>query len=279
MDYKIGNKKMRLKHNKKRNTAFLFETLTREYIKSVVKKNTARQIAVKNIIKKNFAKGTVLNEELNVYREVLETENLTEQSAEKLLSEAKGRYQGLDKQDIFKSQNRLIKEVNYTLSPDVFSNFVPNYKNLATVYSIFNNKTTIKEKMLLEKKVVENLTTNEEDNQQHIDNITYKTFVESFNKKYVSLPDDQKELLTNYIASFSDNSVSLKMYMNEQVSDLKDRLASCSSSEILQSQEELKEKYQKVVEKLESYKNREIDDIMVEEVLKVQELVRELEDA
>ena len=49
---------MRLKHNKKRNTAFLFETLTREYIKAVVKKNTARQTLVKRIIKENFAKGS-----------------------------------------------------------------------------------------------------------------------------------------------------------------------------------------------------------------------------
>ena len=91
---------MRLKHNKKRNTAFLFETLTREYIKAVVKKNTARQTLVKKIIKENFAKGSVLNQELKIYREVLETEELSKSEAEKMLQEAKQRYKGLSDQDI-----------------------------------------------------------------------------------------------------------------------------------------------------------------------------------
>ena len=222
---------MRLKHNKKRNTAFLFETLTREYIKAVVKKNTARQTLVKRIIKENFAKGSVLNQELKIYREVL-----------------------------------------------VFGTFVPNYKSLATVYGIFNNKTSIKEKMILEEKMVESLTSAQEGEQQHIDNLTYKTFVEGFNKKYADLPENQKDLLTNYVASFSDNSIELKVYMNEQVSDLKSKLVSHGNDEALQN-EQLKEKFEQVLEKLETYKNKEIDDIMVEEVLKIQDLVREFEDA
>ena len=43
--------------------------------------------------------------------------------------------------------------------------------------------------------------------------------------------------------------------------------------------EELNEKFNKVYEKLESYKDQKIDDIMISEVLMVQELVRELGDA
>lgn len=267
---------MRLKHNKKRNTAFLFEALTREYIKAVVKKNSARQLSVKKIIKEHFSKNSILSEELKIYREVLETESLSQGEADKMLQEAKQRYGDLDGQQIFKSQNKLIKEVNYTLDMGVFNNFVPNYKNLATVYGIFNNKTTIKEKMILEERMVESLTSSKQDSKEHIDNITYKTFVEGFNKKYASLPDNQKQLLTNYIASFSDNSLELKVYMSEQVALLKDKLTSFEDSEYLQA-EELKEKYGQIITKLDSYKNKEIDDTMVEEVLKVQELVRELE--
>ena len=269
---------MRLKHNKKRNTAFLFEALTREYIKAVVKKNTARQSLVKRIIKEHFSRGSVLSEELKVYKEVLETEDLSHEEASKMLQEAKQRYSSLDSQEVFRSQNKLIKEVNYTLSTSVFNNFVPNYKNLATVYGIFNNKTSIKEKMLLEQKMVDSLTSKKEEDKVHIDNITYKTFVEGFNKKYASLPENQKELLTNYIASFSDNSLGLKVYMNEQVGLLKDKMYSFSGNENFQ-QEEMREKYNQILQRLESYKNQEINDTMVEEVLKVQELVRELEDA
>ena len=134
---------MRLKHNKKRNTAFLFEALTREYVKSVVKKNSARQSLVKKIIKEHFSKGSILNEELSIYKEVLESKNLDRETAVGLLGEAKQRYGTLGKQNVFSSQNRLIKEINYTLSSEVFGNFVPNYKNLATIYNIFNDKTSI----------------------------------------------------------------------------------------------------------------------------------------
>ena len=53
-------------------------------------------------------------------------------------------------------------------------------------------------------------------------------------------------------------------------------LCNLSEDENLQN-EQLKQKYDQILDKLEAYKNKEIDDIMVEEVLKVQELVRELE--
>ena len=270
---------MRLKHNKKRNTAFLFEALTREYVKAVVKKNSARQSLIKKIIKEHFSKGSILNKELSIYKEVLESKNLDRETAVGLLGEAKQRYGSLGRQGVFTSQNKLIKEINYTLSSEVFKNFVPNYKNLATIYNIFNDKTSIKEKILLEEKMVESLVCKEEESEKrHIDNLTYKTFVESFNKKYAKLPENQKELLTNYIASFSDNSLSLKVYLNEQVSELKEKLETHQSSEVFES-EDLKQKYSEVVSKLDSYKDRSIDDAMITDVLRIQGLVKELENA
>jgi dGTP triphosphohydrolase len=270
---------MRLKHNKKRNTAFLFEALTREYVKAVVKKNSARQSLVKKIIKEHFSKGTILNKELSIYKEVLESGDLDRDTAVSLLSEAKQRYGSLGKKSIFSSQNKLIKEINYTLSSDVLKNFVPNYKNLATIYNIFNDKTSMKEKILLEEKMVESLTTKkDQEDKQHIDNLTYKTFVESFNKKYSVLPQNQKELLTNYIASFSDNSLSLKVYLNEQVSELKNKLKKYESNDIFES-EDLKNKYGEIMSKLDSYKSKQIDDTMITDVLRIQGLVQELENA
>lgn len=270
---------MRLKHNKKRNTAFLFEALTREYVKSVVKKNTARQTVVRDIIKEHFSKGSVLNKELKIYKEILESKNLAKETAESVLSEAKQRYAHLNKQDIFTNQNKLIKEINYNLSSQVFGNFVPNYKNLATVYNIFNDKTSMKEKILLEQKIVESLTTEEtSESKEHIDNLTYRTFVESFNKKYASLPDNQRELLTNYIASFSDNSLGLKVYLNDQVSELKTKMKTFEDSDFFQG-EDLKKKYNDIMLKLESYSEKEVDDNLVSEVLMIQGLVEEIENA
>ena len=55
----------KLKHNKKRNTAFLYETLVRELTKSIVKKNNIRssKCFLKNGFKKkkiNFKKHYIL---------------------------------------------------------------------------------------------------------------------------------------------------------------------------------------------------------------------------
>ena len=256
----------------------MFETLSREYVKAIIKKSPAKQDTIKDIIKEHFCKPSLLNEELSLYREILESQNLSETEASSVLEEAKKRYEFLDKKRIFHEQNKLIKEINYKLSQDVFSNFVPNYKNLATIYNIFNNKTSIKEKILLEQKLIENLTSKEEGEQiKHVDNLTYKTFVNKFNEKYADLPKKQKDLLTVYIASFADNSLELKYHLNEQIGDLKEELENQKDNTAFES-DQMKEKYDELIIKLDSYKDTEIDIKMVSEVLKIQEVVKELQD-
>jgi hypothetical protein len=56
-----------------------------------------------------------------------------------------------------------------------------------------------------------------------LDSLTYNTFVDKFNSSYKhSLLKEQRELLTNYITSFSDNGLGLKMFMNEEIGRLKE---------------------------------------------------------
>ena len=59
---------------------------------------------------------------------------------------------------------------------------------------------------------------------KHIDNLTYKTFVNKFNDTYKnSLKENQKKLLTNYIISFSDNGLGLKSFVNEELGSFKEK--------------------------------------------------------
>ena len=60
--------KMRLKHNKKRNTAFVYEALVRELTQSVVKNNKNKQNKIVSIIKEHFGSKTVLKEELKTHK-------------------------------------------------------------------------------------------------------------------------------------------------------------------------------------------------------------------
>mgnify|MGYP003124661649 FL=1 len=78
-----------VKHNKKRNTAFIYEALVREVVKQSMDKNTEKRNIAINIIKESFMSKTELRKELILYKTLLETKNLNEKIAEKLLREVK----------------------------------------------------------------------------------------------------------------------------------------------------------------------------------------------
>ena len=83
---------MKLRHNKKRNTAFLFETLVRELTRSVIRQDEKTKKEVVDILKEHFGSGTVLNKELDLYRSFCETQQLSEASASRLRVEVKKEY-------------------------------------------------------------------------------------------------------------------------------------------------------------------------------------------
>ncbi len=58
---------MKLKHNKKRNTAFLYESLIKEFTIAIIKKDNERQDTIKNILKEFFSKNKPLKKELDIY--------------------------------------------------------------------------------------------------------------------------------------------------------------------------------------------------------------------
>ena len=65
-----------MKHNKKRNTAFIYESLARELTKSIVSAQHTRKEKIVALIKEHFAAGSILLEELRLYRNLLETTNI-----------------------------------------------------------------------------------------------------------------------------------------------------------------------------------------------------------
>lgn len=270
---------MKIKHNKKRNTAFVFESLLREATVAIIKGDTDKQQKVVQIIKKHFTADSELKKHLECYRSLYENQSLSPQISEKILNEAKMASRLIDPQGLFKSQTELINDINTTLSPSVFSNFVPNYKTLATIDQIFCNKLTPKTRVMLESTIVENMTkkASEDVVSEDIDTTTVSCFVNRFNEKYSdTLAEEQKQLLSHYITSFTDNAVSLKMFLNEEISRLKEALVESSSDEIFTEDAEMKQKAVQIIEKLEGFKQAQIDDDILLTVLKTQELVKEM---
>lgn len=271
---------MKYKHNKKRNTAFLFETLIRELTKSVIDSNGTRKKVVLSIVKEHFAKNTILSKELELYKSLYKNDVLGTPFAEKLIEEVKKEHGNLNSKKIFEAQSKLIRKINTTLTNKVFTNFVPNYKNLATIQQIFNSKTlNPRSRVLLEQDYIKILTAKDslnEINLKPVDKLTFKTFINKFNDRYSSdLLSEQKTLLKHYVTSFTDQGLELKIFLNEEIDRLKKELNKVIISEEVQKDPNTLNKTKKVLNIIEEFRNREIDNKMIEIVLKIQELIEE----
>tara|TARA_R110001583_G_scaffold41426_4_gene131852 strand:+ start:328 stop:1161 length:834 start_codon:yes stop_codon:yes gene_type:complete len=269
---------MKTKHNKKRNTAFVYEALIKEATISIMKGEHKRKQIVLNIIKKHFDTDSVLKYDLGCYKALYENQSLTHDDSEKILREAKMQKMMIDPQHLFTAQTAMIHDINKEIESDIFNNFVPNYKTLATIDQIFNIKTDPKSRVILENEVTKNMITSTENNTEDtpVDNLVLNTFVNKFNDKYKSaLMEEQKELLSKYISSFTDNSLSLKMYLNEEVARLKKEIDNAMLSEMLKNDIELSQNASRVLSKLESFKETEITENVLLTVLRTQKLVEE----
>tara|TARA_R100001082_G_scaffold110403_2_gene90267 strand:+ start:408 stop:1217 length:810 start_codon:yes stop_codon:yes gene_type:complete len=265
-----------MKHNKKRNTAFIYEALVKELTKATVEKNQNRSTAIMDILKEHFSRGTLLHAEMQLYSALLETRNVQRNVAERMLQEIKSARAGLSEENIFDAQSQVIAAINKNLGQHVWANFVPNFKTLASISSIFNKKAPVKQKVLFEEAIVDRMSQKvitESDNLKSIDNLTYRSFINKFNNKYGDLLQEQKDLLNRYITSFADDGFELRLYLNEELTRLMALLKEAGETEL---EPLISQKVENVVEYLEGFRKREFTETDLNKVLKTQELVQEL---
>jgi len=271
------------KHNKKRNTAFLYEALVREMTKAVVSQDKKRKNNIIDILKESFSSNKILGQELKLYQTILESTDLDSITAEKLLYKIREAYAALDMQEIYSAQSSVINRINKEIGSAVYNNFVPNYKSIATVSQLFGADSSaagIKKGVILEQNVLETLTsdTTEEPKveMKPIDNIVFKTFTSKFNEVYGNgLLSEQKELLNRYILSFSSDT-DMKIYLNEELGRLHVALQEALSTNDVKSDSAMTESTNSVINMIEEFRNTPVDKNLVEKVLKIQNLVHEI---
>ena len=271
----------KIKHNKKRNTIFIYEALVRELTKATVEKDQGRREAILNIVKEHFNKKTLLGREVTIYKNILETKEIKETMAEKLLSESKIEYSILDKKQIFAEQSQMISRINKALSKGVFATFVPNYKNLATLHQVFNNlDLSAKERVILEEEaiqlMVENTSLVEGKELKHIDNLVYKSFVDRFNNEYSGLLEEQKALLSRYIISGISEGLEFQIYLNDEIGRLKEEVATAKETKEFMEDGDMVNKADQVLSLLEAFSQKPLEDSDLKKILKIQELAREI---
>ena len=266
---------MKFNHNKKRNTAFIYETLILEFSKAVMHKKNDRKERIISLLKEYFSKDTLLKKELEIYKSFNGLEDLGDKIIEKVISEAKKQFLSIDRKKIFDVQTKLISKINKNLGHDAWNNFISEYKKIATINQVLSQATTPKKQVMIEKKLFDNLShKNEKDKLfPNVNGLAVKNFVEKFNKEYTdTLSENQRTFLNKYIMSSKDDGMEFKIYLYEEIGRLKNLLREQAE----EADKNTSDKLRKVVDKISNYNKRRVDKVLITEIIKIQALAEEI---
>lgn len=242
-----------IKHSKYKNTGVLFELLVRQATSDLMSNQEPQAV---KIVKKYFT-NTELSKEYNLYNTVLNAPKLNETKAEMLISTIVEQAKKLDREKLSKEKYNLIKEIkkHYELD-NFFKAKIDTYKVYGAIYTLIEsqiskefsdtkqlitNKLTLLEHVtkesLTERKVASKVVEEFMKEDKEIRVLAYKILVESFNSKYATLSEQQRDLLKEYINNISDTK-QLKSYLNVKLLEVK--------SEIIELKEAVQDKVTKI---------------------------------
>ena len=281
----------KLKHNKIKNTAILFELLTRQITADVL---AGKKTASVDIVKEFFNEKTELGKELQLYRLLSEKHFKTETKANELVNVVVKSRQRLSNSKLRNEKYNLISKINenYNAS-DFFNGRIRNYKLLASIYNLFqsetlnenfnaeeviNSKFTILEHIVnkkisgssLKNQVIKEYNKTDKD----LRLLTYKILVDKFNKKYKNLDESQKDLLKKYINNISNTNY-MKDFVINEVKKVKNTLNQHSD---LVSDKVTKIKLVEAINQLKNLtKGKVVTEKQVLKLMRYYELVKEIE--
>ena len=269
---------MKTRHNKKRNTAFIFETLVREVVKTIISRDAHKKKALTSLIVEHFKEGTALRTELECFDALAERSSCDTYTAEKIIFRVKEKHAKINKGRIFEEQSRLIQQINKQIGRNVFANFVPSYRTYATIAQIFSDKTTAKHKVLMERQVLDTLIGTEAaqtEGMKTVDSLVVKSCAKRFNEQYTHLIPEQKNLLSRYVLAFGDNEVDFKMALSDELHRIHAAVKESLVTEEVKSDPNMRENTLKVMRQVESMDINHIGNQELKKILKLQELVSE----
>ena len=224
------------KHQKIKNTAILFELLSRQITVDVLAGNSNSNAIA--IVKEFFGKTTKLGKENRLYQILLNEKYKSENKANHLIDEVLKSRKKISSGLLKREKYNLIKEIkkHYPLE-EFFRTKLSNYKLLASIYNIMEGKNDPSKNVRSRYTIVENITQKQSKNikkqetliteygkqEKDLRLLVYKTLIDRFNEKYSSLNAVQKKLLKEYIYNMS-NTNKLSEYMELQSNKVKKQL-------------------------------------------------------
>ena len=202
---------LNVKHNKIKNTAILYELLSRQITADVI--NDSNSPKSVKIFKEFFNKNTELGKEYALYQVLLEKKYKNDSHAATLVEAVIKSRRKLSNRRLNNEKYNLIKTIkeNYDIK-EFFNTRIPNFKIMASIYKVFGTETgkedfgpvqrtdsviTITEhisqntnKKTKSNKLVEDYAQQDKD----LRLLSYQLLVDKFNTKYKSLNESQRNL-------------------------------------------------------------------------------------
>jgi len=244
-------------HSKIKNTAILFELLTRQVAADTIKgidKSPALAI-----IKEYFKSNSVVAKELVLYQTLVNEKFTNNDKAAYLVNTVVKLRNKLDTRVLRDMKYSLIREIknHYDLG-DFFKTNLTDYKLYASIYRVFEGVTVSRASEVVNSRftIIEHLTRKKSNQLQESNNpvgdylkqdeeirlLAYKLMIDKFNEKYANLSAKQRSILKEYINNIS-NTVSLKEFATNE-------------ARMLQAQ--LKKQLPKVLDKITKIKLNEV---------------------
>lgn len=274
----------KIKHSKFKNTAMLFELLTRQITSDIISSNESVAI---QILKKYFNKNTELIKEYKLYKTLCDEKLKSETKANMLIEAVLKARRGLNRHKLQNEKYELIKSIKENFDIDVFfQTKVQNYKLLASLYKVFeyneldNPVEITKSRITILENITSKLNTSvmTEDvaiaqEPKEVRLMAYKYLVEKFNAKYSNLSESQKVLLREYIENVS-NTNNLKSLVQTEAVTIK-RLFTKNMHRV--KDKSLKIKLQEVAGLLDEYENiKKVEENHISALLRYYSLIDDL---
>jgi hypothetical protein len=279
-------------HNKKRNSALLYEFLIRHISRCLVDENKSEAQKAMAVAKKYFGKGTLLNEELSLYRAISDTTVSSTNSANKIVSYVVNRASRQNARMLDAEKSRLIREVNYNFNKagDFYKAKVPDYMVHASTYALLSDarkkQKTLNEvsRIKLQDVIVEHLKKEKGGEPEKIktnpkfSKTVQRLIVKKFHEKYDDkLTEGQKGFLKKYmVCSLKGDEQGFRKVIDEQVELSKKKLRAIRDPEV-KSDKELSRKIRECYKKLACTDFSNITEDTIVEVMQYLRLAEEVE--
>lgn len=236
-------------HNKKRNTALLYEFLIRTISTALVEGNKKKSSTALKILRRYYKPGTQLYKEFRLFNALVKTTVSSEAVASTILTEARAGAAAIDLGTLDREKSLLIRSINHVIKDDNFYDQpIAEYRLYATIQTLLNEwrkpsgsadivslatyENQLREWLLSEKKKEDHTFIDETPGTTRL---LMKVMMKKLNEKYsANLNDDQREIIRAYAFSTANED---QTTIKKKLEDIRSGLLESIDAYMVQKQE------------------------------------------